>query len=143
MKITKKHILASLILTLVSAAIIMTSLPVQADNSLVNSQVGMKEIGTAFGNSTPADIRATLAQIINVVLGFLGVIFLILAVYAGFMYMTAAGNEEKTKSALDMLRNAIIGLVIVLAAWAITRFTVIVMSRTVNNAVDYRLYTPY
>lgn len=143
MKIAKKHIFAFIILSITSIAIVIASLPAQADNSLVTSQVGMKEIGTVFGNSTPADIRTTVAKIINVILGFLGVIFLGLAVYAGFLYMTASGNEEKTKASLDLLRNAVIGLIILLAAWAITRFTVIIMSRTVNNAVDYRLYTPY
>ena len=137
MKITKKHVLAFVFLTMVSLLIVAAWSPVRADDNLINGQVGLKEIGnTSYGNATPVDIRTTVGRIIIVVLGFLGVIFMVLAVYAGFLYMTAAGSEEKTKKSMDMLRNAIIGLIIVLMAWAITRTTILVLGRTVNNAVD-------
>ncbi|MFA5184693.1 MAG: pilin [Patescibacteria group bacterium] len=144
MRFTKKHVLAFIFLFCLSFLFISPGLPALADDSLVNSQVGMKQVGSAFGNATPADIRSTIARIINVLLGFLGVIFLGFTVYAGFLYMTAAGNEEKTTEALRILRNAIIGLIILLMAWSITRFTVLILGRAANNStVDYRTYTPY
>jgi len=136
MNITKKHVLSLALLMLLSLVIFSSSLPVRADDSLVNGQVSLKEIGITYGNATPVDIRTTVSRVIVVALGFLGVIFIVLAVYAGFLYMTAAGNEEKTTKALDMLRNAVIGLIIVLMAWAITRATILILGRTVNNAVD-------
>ncbi len=143
MRLTNKHVLSFILLTFLSLAFLTSIPPAWADNSLVNSQTGLKEIGASMGNTTPTDIRTTVARVINVVLGFLGIIFLGFTIYAGFLYMTAAGNEEKTQRALDMLRNAVIGLIIILAAWAITRFTVIILSRAANNSVDYQTYTPY
>lgn len=136
MNITKKHVLSLALLMLLSLVVFSSSLPVRADDSLVNGQVSLKEIGITYGGATPVDIRTTVSRVIVVALGFLGVIFIVLAVYAGFLYMTAAGNEEKTTKALDMLRNAVIGLIIVLMAWAITRATILILGRTVNNAVD-------
>ncbi|MDD3285715.1 MAG: hypothetical protein PHG95_03760 [Patescibacteria group bacterium] len=68
----------------------------------------------------------TLGQIIAVViqgaLSLLGIIFLIIIVFAGYRWMTASGNEESIKKAQDMIKRAIIGLVIVLMAYAITYF---------------------
>jgi hypothetical protein len=55
-------------------------------------------------------------------IGFTGTIFFILVVYAGLMWMTAVGNEENIKKAQSILKTAIIGLIIVLSAYAITKF---------------------
>ncbi len=141
MLITKKHFISLFSLVLLFLAL-FAFCPVQADNSLMTSQEGFNKIGTAYGNSTPLDIRITVARIINVVLGLLGVIFVVLAIFAGFKYMTSAGSEEKTKEAMDILRTAVIGLLIILMAWAITRYTIQVMNKTVSNAVDYTTYNP-
>jgi len=54
--------------------------------------------------------------------------------------MTAAGNEEKTKEAVGLLRNAIIGLIIILMAWGITRYSIIILDKTVNGSGDYLWY---
>jgi amino acid transporter len=63
-----------------------------------------------------------IVAIIQVALSLLGIIFLIIIVFAGYSWMTAAGNEEAVKKAQDMIKRAIIGLVIVLMAYAITYF---------------------
>ena len=112
---------------------------VRADDTLVVGQEGFQDLSDVFGGA-PADIRLTVAKIITVVLGFLGIIFIGLTIFAGFQYMTSAGNEEKTKKAVDLLKNAIIGLLIILAAWAITRYAVIIFSKTVNGTIDYLRY---
>jgi len=65
-----------------------------------------------------------IADIIETILGFLGVIFVILIIYAGFLWMTAGGNEEKIKKAKGLITNATIGLLIVLAAYTITHFVI-------------------
>ena len=63
-----------------------------------------------------------IANIIKTALGFLALIFIVLIIIAGFRWMTSAGNEEQTKKAMGTIKTAIIGLVIVLAAYAITYF---------------------
>jgi len=64
----------------------------------------------------------TIAFVIKAFLSLLGVIFIILILIAGYKWMTAAGNEEKVKEAKDTIRRAIIGLLIVVSAYAITHF---------------------
>lgn len=60
--------------------------------------------------------------VINAILSLLGVIFLALLVYGGFKWMTAGGEEEEVTKAKDVIKHAIIGLIIVLAAAAINAF---------------------
>ncbi len=56
-------------------------------------------------------------SIINSVLSLVGLIFLIVVIYAGFQWQTAGGNEEKAQASLKMFISAILGLVIVLGAY--------------------------
>ena len=60
--------------------------------------------------------------IVGLILSFVGVIFLILTIYAGIMWMTAQGNSAQVEKAKDLLINALIGLVIITAAYSITTF---------------------
>jgi len=142
MKITKKHLLSFLFLSVFALAnfsLFSHPAPVRADEALFNSQTGMNELGTVYGNQK-TDLRVLVGKIINVVLGFLAIIFLALAIFAGFQYMTSGGNEEQTKKAISLLKNAIIGLLIILLAWAITKFVIVMLSRAANNSVDYTNY---
>lgn len=68
----------------------------------------------------PGGLSAIIGRIIGAVLSFVGVIFFILLIYAGFLWMFAMGNEEKVTHAKDMIFAAAIGLIVVLAAYAIT-----------------------
>lgn len=61
-------------------------------------------------------------KLIGVVLSFVGVLFLILMIYAGITWMTAQGNDQQVTKAKDLLINSIIGLIIIFAAYAITVF---------------------
>ncbi|MBN2884443.1 hypothetical protein JXE04_00780 [Patescibacteria group bacterium] len=70
----------------------------------------------------PNFLNTKTGNIIGIVLSFVGVIFLLLMIFAGLTWMTAAGNQEKITKAKDLMINAIIGLVIVMAAYAITAF---------------------
>ncbi|MBU1160267.1 MAG: pilin [Patescibacteria group bacterium] len=70
------------------------------------------------------DPRIMVGKIINVIVGFLGIIAVIIILLGGFKWMTAGGNEEKTTEALTLIRSGVIGLIIVLATWAIAKFVV-------------------
>lgn len=76
----------------------------------------------ATGYSDPEDPRVIAGTIINIFLEFLGIIAVVLILWAGFNWMTAAGNEEKIEKAKSTLTAAIIGLIIILAAWGIANF---------------------
>lgn len=71
-------------------------------------------------DTTP--MQNKVGTIVGIALSFVGVLFLILIIYAGVSWMTAAGNEQQVSKAKDIIIAAVIGLVIVLSAYAITRF---------------------
>lgn len=88
---------------------------------------GLSAVNTAEGNaiySEGTDLPALIGNIIQALLALIGVLFLVLAVYAGFLWMTAQGNEKKVQSAKDILKNAVIGLVLIVAAYAISDFVI-------------------
>ncbi|MFH0928178.1 MAG: pilin [bacterium] len=70
------------------------------------------------------DIRATIASIINVALGLLGIVAVCIILLGGFKWMVSQGEEEKVKQAKNLIIQGIVGLVIILSAWAIARFVV-------------------
>ncbi len=84
----------------------------------------LQEIGakSGYGSVTGSSLSETVGKIIKIVLGLLGTIFLVLTVYAGFLWMTAAGEEEKVTKAMSILKTSVIGLIIILAAYSITYF---------------------
>ena len=80
---------------------------------------------SGYGAATSNTLSETVGKIIKIVLGLLGIIFLALTVYAGVLWMTAAGNEEQVTKALGILKMAVIGLIIIIAAYSITYFVMI------------------
>jgi hypothetical protein len=62
--------------------------------------------------------------IISAALSLLGIIFLILILIAGYNWMTAAGDASKVEKAQDTMRRAVIGLLIVVGAYAIAQYVV-------------------
>ena len=62
--------------------------------------------------------------VLSIVFSTLGLIFLILTMYAGIKWMTAQGNNSQIESAKDTLTRAVIGLVICLVSYGITFFVV-------------------
>ncbi len=86
-------------------------------------QTGVNVISDPLGLPT-TDIRLVVARIIRVALGLLGIIALVLIIYAGFLWMTAAGNEQQIDDAKKFLINTAIGLAIILSAYAIVSFII-------------------
>lgn len=80
------------------------------------SQAGLKPSGTPI---TPA---ALIGNIIGYALGFVGVIFFMIMVYGGFLWMTARGNNDAVKRAKDMIEQAAIGIIIVFVSYLVTNF---------------------
>lgn len=83
----------------------------------------LDEVGGGAGLENQ-DLTDTIGLLIGVLLGFLGVVFLVLIIYAGLLWMTAAGNEDSVKKAKSILLNSVIGLIILLSAYAISSFVI-------------------
>lgn len=86
------------------------------------AEQNVQDVAQSAGVAGGADLIQIIGRIINIFLGTLGIIFLLLLLYAGYTWMTAGGDEGKVKTARTTIRNAIIGLVIIASAWAITAF---------------------
>lgn len=80
------------------------------------------------------DLVTTVVNIIQWILGLLGLVAVIMIIIGGFRWMTAGGNEEKVETAKKILTAAVIGLIIVLLAWAIVIFA----TGTLNNTANVR-----
>lgn len=90
-----------------------------------NPMKGLKEVATNGGyseNVSETSFSSTLGTIIQAFLGFLGIIFIILMIWAGYNWMTAGGNEEKVTKAKTTIVRAIIGLIITASSYAIWEF---------------------
>lgn len=91
---------------------------------LALAQYGLDIAGKSLPQGTGSSFADKLASALGSVLGsflaFLGVVFLVLMVAGGLKWMTAGGDEKKVESARGLITQAIIGLVIVLSAYAIT-----------------------
>lgn len=59
---------------------------------------------------------------LNGFFSLLGIIFIGLILYSGFVWMTAKGNDAKVTKAKDNLTDSIIGLIIIIGAYALTSF---------------------
>ena len=94
-----------------------------------------KTAQTAFGSKTPpqADLAIIIGNIIKVALSFVGVIFMVLVVYGGFLWMTAGGAEPKIEKAKSILTSAVVGLVIISADYAITQFVLVTLQTSILN----------
>ncbi len=75
-----------------------------------------------ISTKTATSVPELIGTIVGVALSFVGAIFFLLILYAGFLWMTAFGSSDKVDKAKDIVQHAAIGLVIVLAAYAISRF---------------------
>jgi hypothetical protein len=80
----------------------------------------------------PDSLNSGIGLIIGVLLSLLGVIFLGLTIYGGILWMTAGGKEEQVEKAKNIIANSLIGLVIVLAAYAISYFVINALSGPVT-----------
>jgi len=90
--------------------------------ALANANLGLDTASSiGLGN---ADAKNVVVNLIRVVLGFLGLIAVVIILIGGFMWMTAGGNEDKVTKGRKYIINGAIGLVIVLGAFSIATFVI-------------------
>ena len=128
-----KKILATglALVTMLSLALSLSFAPVALAQTVEDDIFdNLNPSAEVFGQESADPDQATtvlaegVAQIIQVVLSILGVVLIVLIIYAGFLWMTAAGNEDKISKAKKTIVAAVIGLAIVLSAYLITAFVI-------------------
>ena len=118
-----KHVaMAMLFLVAIFCLALIGSTPALAVDTGLEATAGAAGFKTS-ANPT-ATINTGIARIISQVIGFIGILFMLLTIYAGFLWMTAQGNEEQIGKAKKMLMGAVIGMVIIFGAYAITSFVI-------------------
>lgn len=106
------------ILGVILVAVFLFSNSVLAQNTVSE---GLQVIEQPLGLAN-FDIRLIIANIIRAALGLIGIVLVGLMLYAGYLWMTAGGNEEQIVQAKSIIRNAVIGLAIILSAYSIVAF---------------------
>jgi len=85
----------------------------------------LKQAGESEGAGfTYTDPRVLIGNIIKAALGLIGIVFVVIVIYGGFLWMTSKGEQDKVKEAKNWIINGAIGIAIILASYAITAFIV-------------------
>jgi len=115
---TKQIIKQSLImLGLMAGAIALFSFLPTASAALINPGDSPGEIAAATGGES--SIKALVLKIVNYFLAFLGIVAVLMLIYAGVTYITAGGAQDKVDSAKKIIMYALIGIIIILLSFAI------------------------
>ena len=120
----RRFLPASLVvLTLVVGTLALHAHPAFAQQTGTIDTAGLQVVGQT-ANMGNADPRVIAARIINIFLGTLGTILLGLIIYAGFLWTTAGGDADKVERAQKTIRNAIVGLIIIVLSWAFVSYII-------------------
>jgi len=96
---------------------------ITANDLLYTDDLQTETIGDVAGLGSQ-DLTTVIAQIIRAILGFLGVVAVVIIIWGGFLWMTSGGEVEKVGKARKFIIMGIVGLAIVLSAYAIASFVI-------------------
>ena len=95
---------------------------------------GLDAVETGIGDSLGSQpIQETIASIINVALSLLGIVAVVIILMGGFKWMTAGGSDEKVGEAKKIIFSGVIGLAIILSAWALATFVISQLSSATGS----------
>lgn len=120
MKINKKLFISSACLVVLFA---FTITPVFATTT-VGADFGFNDMTSAGVKLGTRDLKGSVMGIINLLMGFLGIIAIIIILVGGFKYMTAMGSDDKIGEAKKLIIAGIVGLCIILGSYSIAYFVV-------------------
>ena len=116
----KKHIL-QLALGISAMCLLMTSFVSAQELKGLKSSLGpLQQVAGDAGVADKANLADVVGTIINVALSLVGIIFLLLMVYGGYLWLASRGEESEIEKSKEIIKSSIIGLVIVMSAYAIT-----------------------
>lgn len=75
-------------------------------------------------NLTDKDARDIVANLINIVLQISGIILIVYIIYAGYLWMTAGGDDEQITKAKNIISACVVGLLIVLSSYSLASFVI-------------------
>ncbi|MEY4722780.1 MAG: Type secretion system pilin [Candidatus Parcubacteria bacterium] len=102
-----------------------------SNNAIDNLSAGVKQTGEKSGFASRG-LPDLIGSFVQQAMGLLGIVLVCLVIYAGFLWMTAQGDPDKIKKSKSIITSAVIGLVLIFAAYSITGFVVDAL-RTANQ----------
>lgn len=102
---------------MVGALALVSFLPAVANAALLQGTDMPTSVGEETGNAT--SLRELVLRMVNYFLTFLGVIAVIMIIYGGVTYVTAAGKDEAVGNAKKIIMYALVGIIIVLLSFAL------------------------
>jgi magnesium-transporting ATPase (P-type) len=91
-----------------------------AADQIENVQGSVSNIAGTTGAQT--DLTKNIGNIINIMIGVIGIAAVIMLIIGGFRYVFSQGDEKGVKGAKDTILYSIIGIVVALLAFAIVNF---------------------
>jgi hypothetical protein len=119
------------ILTIIIAAFLLSGGIVLAQD--VGTEYAAN-LGLTDGGGT--DLRVYIVNIVRFLLAFLALVAVVVIVYGGFLWMTSAGNPARLEKAKKTVIGAIIGLIIVIAAFAIVTWVIDFTNQSLAPSCD-------
>jgi len=116
----KKYLIVLALITIVGGLLILSGAHAQSFLGDTFTQLDAAGGQGGAGYGAAQDPRLIISTIIKLALTLIGTIIFVLMLYAGFLWMTAQGNDEQVSQAKVTIRNAVIGLAIVLSAYGLT-----------------------
>lgn len=103
----------------------------------LQSQVmGQVDAGAQTAKLDKTNPQIVIAKVIEIILSTVGIVFIVLLVYGGYMFITAQGEEEKIKKAMDIIKPAVVGLIVILIAYSITYFVGLKFGQAVTEGAE-------
>jgi hypothetical protein len=116
-RLSKKSLITLGLIVIMVFVVILPSVTF-AEGGIPTEMLKKTGIGATLGGEN-VDLLTVIGNIVKFVLRFLAVVFVILIIYSGFKWMTAGGDSKKVDEAKSVMKNAIIGLIIVMCSYAI------------------------
>ncbi len=91
-------------------------------NILPGQTQGHCDISPDDDTASSSDLRDTIRRILNVILGFLGIITVVMVIYGGFVWLTAAGNDDNVAKGRHTLLWAALGAILIGIAWTVSSY---------------------
>lgn len=113
-----------ILLSFLAGFLFLTPVGVDAKIDIGQDRVQKAANTAGYDKANETSLAELIGTVIKGVLSFVGVIFMVLTVYAGFLWMTAQGEETKIEKAQGIIKSSVVGLVVMLGAYSITSFVV-------------------
>jgi len=104
---------------MIGAITIFSAIPIAGAGAILNPGDNPEAVATATGGET--SFRSLILRVVNYILGFLGLLSVIMIIYGGFTYVTSTGYDEAIGKAKKIIMYALVGIIIVLLSFVIVR----------------------